>query len=388
MSAAALLSQQILDLTFRVPFLGQCLSALPRSADPQVPGTCLRRLATQIPGLAFAPQYVNEQSAEALQGALLHELLHLILKHPQETGGIRYPFLGHLAADWVVHTYLEALGVRGDFPPTFWQELDCQPPPGSWGATYAVLLEVKQEVRELIQSDEYWNMAISRHQYWAEVAHEDAWLRPWFAERASSAESTLGWGTLPGALQAQLAELWVPAGLPWPRLLQQFLLTAATSHRGTTLHRLSRRYGIPPALRTRPRCRILVVLDTSASISEKQLAAFWQEIRIAARQTAEWWVAEADTQVQRLYPFRGQLPATAQGRGGTSFDPALQLAATQLRPDGIIYFTDGEGPTPQQQTGCPILWMLVGPRRPLPLPGQLVWMDDPLNAMERLNFSA
>lgn len=388
MSAAAVLSQQILDLTFRVPFLGQCLSALPRSADPQVSGMCLRRLATEVPGLAFAPQYVLEQSAGAVQGALLHELLHLILQHPQETGTTPHPFLGHLAADWVVHTYLEALGVQGDFPATFWHELDRQPPPGVWAVTYAVLLGVKQEVQELIQGDEYWDRAISRHQYWSEVAREDAWLRPWFAERAGFAEAMVGWGTLPGVLQAQLTRLWASPRLPWFRLLQQFLLTAATSHRGMTLHRSSSRYGVPPALRTRPRCRILVVLDTSASISEKQLAAFWQEISTAAQQTAEWWIAEVDSQVQRLYPFRGQQPTTAQGRGGTAFDPALQLAATQLRPDGIIYFTDGEGPTPQQQAGCPILWVLVGPPRPLALPGQLIWMDDSTNATGRLNFSA
>ena len=33
----------------------------------------------------------------------------------------------------------------------------------------------------------------------------------------------------------------------------------------------------------------------------------------------------------------------------------------RLRPDGIVYFTDGQGPLPGAAPGVPVLWVLTRP---------------------------
>ena len=55
-------------------------------------------------------------------------------------------------------------------------------------------------------------------------------------------------------------------------------------------------------------------------------------------------VVECDAVVQRTYPYRGRL-TSVHGRGGTDLRPAFaaQVLGT-VKPDVIVYFTDGDGP--------------------------------------------
>ena len=73
-------------------------------------------------------------------------------------------------------------------------------------------------------------------------------------------------------------------------------------------------------------------------------------------------VCECDTEVTRVQPFRGRIESV-QGRGGTDlrppFDPALRA---REGIDAVVYFTDGEGPTPDRAPDCPTLWVLTDPR--------------------------
>ena len=72
-------------------------------------------------------------------------------------------------------------------------------------------------------------------------------------------------------------------------------------------------------------------------------------------------VAECDVEVTRVYPFAGTLSSVA-GRGGTDLRPVFAreiLGATKA--DGVVYFTDGEGPSPDEPPPLPTLWILTKP---------------------------
>jgi predicted metal-dependent peptidase len=80
-----------------------------------------------------------------------------------------------------------------------------------------------------------------------------------------------------GRLLAELAEH--KASLDWHRALRLFASTASATWLKDTLHRRSKCYGTVPGFRIKPRRRLAVALDTSASIGGPELAAFVGEMR-------------------------------------------------------------------------------------------------------------
>lgn len=85
-------------------------------------------------------------------------------------------------------------------------------------------------------------------------------------------------------------------------------------------------------------------------------------------------VVECDAEIQRTYPFTGELPEVC-GRGGTDLRPPLEPAVlATIRPDVVVYFTDGEGPAHADAPRVPVLWCLtLGAEPPAPW-GRTVWM--------------
>jgi predicted metal-dependent peptidase len=95
---------------------------------------------------------------------------------------------------------------------------------------------------------------------------------------------------------------------------------------------------------------------TSAELVEvsRQLSAIAGHARIL--------IAECDVEVTRVYPFTGAI-AEVEGRGGTDLRPVFApefLGAH--RPDGVVYFTDGEGPFPDEPPRVATLWILTKPK--------------------------
>lgn len=126
------------------------------------------------------------------------------------------------------------------------------------------------------------------------------------------------------------------------------------------MRRPSRRYGTLPGTKVRPHRRLLVAIDTSGSISDRDLSDFFAEIYGIWRGGAEVLVAECDCELQRVWIFDGELPRAVCGRGGTSFEPVFRwLDADDRRFDGLVYLTDGYGPPVQTAPRCAVLWVLA-----------------------------
>jgi predicted metal-dependent peptidase len=83
---------------------------------------------------------------------------------------------------------------------------------------------------------------------------------------------------------------------------------------------------------------------------------------------------EADCEVHGVYRYRQRLKSV-QGRGGTDFRPALAPDFLRmLRPELVIYFTDGVGTAPEAPPRFPLIWCLTpGSTPPAPY-GRVVRM--------------
>lgn len=112
--------------------------------------------------------------------------------------------------------------------------------------------------------------------------------------------------------------------------------------------------------RTVLRPTILVAIDTSLSMTESELTEIAKQLRPMS-ELAQLVIAECDAKVTRTYPFRG-LISSVKGRGGTDLRPVFQPnVLARHGADGVVYFTDGEGPFPDQEPKVPVLWMLTKP---------------------------
>lgn len=154
------------------------------------------------------------------------------------------------------------------------------------------------------------------------------------------------------------------ARMDWKTALRLFATPQKKAH--TTYSRPNRRFprrvGEIPGRIRRPdvACpkRLMVVVDTSGSMSTQELNEIAGELRRLGR-LARFTVAECDTIVHRVYPFAGAFREAA-GRGGTDLRPVFEpVFLAEHRPDGVVYFTDGEGPYPPHPPGVPTLWVLT-----------------------------
>jgi predicted metal-dependent peptidase len=166
---------------------------------------------------------------------------------------------------------------------------------------------------------------------------------------------------------ARLVDHLLQPQLPWRMLLARYMTAVARDD--YSWQRPSRREGaaILPSLRS-AHVDIVVVIDTSGSISDEEMNEFIAEVnaikgQLGARITlhacdealAEQgpWLFEAWEEIR--------LPESFAGGGGTSFVPAFEWAERQDRtPNLLLYFTDADGEFPKREPAFPVLWLVKG----------------------------
>ena len=172
-------------------------------------------------------------------------------------------------------------------------------------------------------------------------------------------------GRTPGRLLEELGGIAEPptVAFDWRTALAMFVAARrAPAHRwGRPNRRFPSRVGEVPGrvyvARDITRPRLLIALDTSMSITDKELAEVARQLRVVAEHV-DLVVAEIDTEIAHVGPFDGLL-ARVHGRGGTDLRPAFQPAFLGAQGvSGVVYFTDGQGPFPAQPPTVPTLWVL------------------------------
>lgn len=90
------------------------------------------------------------------------------------------------------------------------------------------------------------------------------------------------------------------------------------------------------------KAKVLVVVDTSGSISTKDLCDFFSEINHVYKAGTVVDIIENDTCIQRQYTYNGKWDLQASGRGGTILDEAIEYYNNHRRDyTAMVVFTDG-----------------------------------------------
>lgn len=195
--------------------------------------------------------------------------------------------------------------------------------------------------------------------------------RQWQQRTAAAAQQAMAAGKMGGAL-ARLVDHLLQPQLPWRMLLARYMNQVARDD--YSYMRPSRREGsvIFPSLRS-GQADLVVALDTSGSVGEKELAQFLSEVNALKGQLrARVTLLACDSALTEGSPWEFEpwdelrLPENIKGGGGTSFVPVFDWIARQGRqPDLLLYFTDAIGDFPKQEPNFPTLWLVKG-KAPVP----------------------
>lgn len=368
------------------PFYGHFFTGLIKSITPPVDliDTLAVGERNGITTLYINPFFWNEilNSLKLKLGGIKHEILHIVYLHIFRYKLFKHKLIFNIAADLVVNQLIsrdhliDGAVFLDNFP-----ELNLLPHQHV-NYYYDALMDLykrktsgrkEEESKDNISwgnlkglLDEF-NPNQRRHILWRELDELSSAEKELLESAAKqSIENTLrrlkteDFGKLPAGLQEYLREFEksLQPAVNWKRVLRLFANNSSKTRVKNTLRRPSKRYGTNPGIKVKKKQKILIAVDTSGSIGEKELQEFFNEIYHIWKQGTTIQIVECDTDIHQTYFYKGETPKTVQGGGGTAFDKPIRYANDLFHPDALIYFTDGYGPNPELQCNCPLLWLI------------------------------
>jgi len=314
--------------------------------------------------------------SEHRYGVIKHEVLHIVFKHTLINNNQYHHLTMNIAMDLVVNQYVERQCLPDesifleDFPELqmekdqtchyYYQELMAlkEGLNGEYAGT--------QSAKTFLSIHEA-SHGLNRHKKWSEIfsqnnvdkalteAQIDNLMH--IAHQRTSAKS---YGTLPAGIRFWIEQILFKTAplVDWRRVIKLFSESSSKTKIKTTLKRPSKRYGTVPGIKVRRLRKLLIAVDTSGSINKDELSVFFNEIYHIWRKGAEIEVVECDTRIQRTYKYQGKSPKFVKGAGGTDFNAPIAYGNTDYFPDGLIYFTDGLAPPPNERPRYPLLWVI------------------------------
>lgn len=176
------------------------------------------------------------------------------------------------------------------------------------------------------------------------------------------AQESNEWGTISGNLQ-QMIEANLVVRMDYKKVLSSFRANILSQNRELTRTRPNRRYGFDfMGSHYKFTTKLLVAVDVSGSISDKELSKFFSIInRFFKYGIKNIDVIQFDynitSSVMNLKKAKKSIKVT--GRGGTSFQPPIDYYTAHKEYDGLIIFTDGYAEIPRPTTYRRILWVLT-----------------------------
>ena len=176
------------------------------------------------------------------------------------------------------------------------------------------------------------------------------------------AQESNEWGSISGNLQ-QMIEANLIVSMNYKKILSSFRASILSQNRELTRTRPNRRYGFDfMGSHYKFTTKLLVAVDVSGSISDKELSKFFSIInRFFKYGIKDIDVIQFDfnitAPIMNLKKAKKSIKVT--GRGGTSFQPPIDYYTAHKEYDGLIIFTDGYANIPNNSTHRRILWVLT-----------------------------
>lgn len=382
-------------------FYAMTLAPLLRLERKDIPAMAVGAINKRF-ALFYNTQWINENPFEYVVGVLEHEALHLVLEHLSR--GLRFrtaltgdelaffsTTLDQYAADMAVNSLL--------IKSNEWMKdnkFDSMITPSAYGLPmdksyewYARQLlkmvkkdpDLKKQLADGLTPDGQHGKWSAAHAAWEQMcagmsdgekealANElDRQARTILKKTSRDYQKTCG--SVPAHLASIIEELLAPPRIAWERLLRRAVVstkkykwvrsTARPNRRHLGIAKLS---NFPGRVKDRI-FHVVFVVDTSGSMGTPELALAFNELQHLQKVDSDIKITiiEADVGVHKVYTigFNSTIDPEFHGRGGTSFDLALE-EAQKHKPDIALYYTDGYAspPRPPSRVSCPFFWLLT-----------------------------
>ena len=149
-------------------------------------------------------------------------------------------------------------------------------------------------------------------------------------------------GKIPGRIETIIEELLKPQ-VNWKTLLRNAIMKGLGKNVKRTWTRPSRKYPLFPGKELLKTNKVIVLVDTSGSISEQELQQFVSEVYSIVKETSDvvviFWDADVqgETTLKRPSDIK-KIKIT--GRGGTQIYPALEYATKKYKDGVYVIFSD------------------------------------------------
>jgi predicted metal-dependent peptidase len=352
--------------------------------------------------IAFGPEFLDSLTDSELDFVMMHEILHVVLQHCAR-GEDRDQERFNIACDIVVnsnilqenkmdlksitlHQWGESMHLAPDgkegYEYTAEQVYDMLAPssptkklpkPGGFGKGRAKQEQGKFE--DCGPGDKIWD----DHSQWSRFEEDDALRAVWVkqfseaCEAISIREKVNGRGLLPLFAQRLLEKLRNPQ-VDWRTILNEFVQEEVNDY---SFSPPDRRFQDSPFFlpdfnemgKSDEPTDILFMIDTSASMTDKEITAAFSEVKGAIDQydgKLKGWLGFFDAAIIEPKPFESVddvLKIKPAGGGGTDFQIIFEYVHQHMQsnlPACIIILTDGYAPFPQEHLArdIPVLWLI------------------------------
>ncbi|MFF4578573.1 VWA-like domain-containing protein [Streptomyces sp. NPDC001373] len=368
------------------PYLASALYAL--TVVPSPGPTGVRTMGVDRYWRCYvSPEFVERTPVPELAGVWIHEVAHLLRDHHGRADRLpaadqRDPLRINIAQDCEINDDLLADGLR--LP-------DGRMEPGRFGLPAGGLFEGYLPGIPRTPPHEHVDCGSGAHGVpapWelgdggagtARIGPVEAEaLRRTTAQAMRAHRRTRGRGSLPAGWERWAEEVLEPV-VDWRRALTGAVREAAAWAAGAvdyTYRRPSRRTPalggrvVLPSLR-RPLPRVAIVVDTSGSMGDEELAAALGEVTGVLREVGVGGnrvaVLACDADVQAVNRVTSAQQVTLAGGGGTDMRVGIAAAlAVPDRPDIVVVLTDGYTPWPEGALPCRVIAALIGAGAPQP----------------------
>ena len=205
------------------------------------------------------------------------------------------------------------------------------------------------------------------HDGWGEMSEEDreyvkAKVKQAACDAAKECDSKGSWGNVPAELRRQIKAALV-AEIPWQKIIDRFCGYSRRANRTTSYSRIHSTMGrLVPGAKRGYTSSVATYIDQSGSVSDKELALCFGELRSLAKNT-EFTCFHFDTEVDlksKKVWKRSQTPEASRTRaGGTCFKaPSRHAVKNKKNFDGYIILTDGYADDPGPSL-IPRAWIIT-----------------------------
>lgn len=353
----------MVHLLLKQPFYGYMAASVTAVESPDIPAITM----TSSPSLRLL---YNREWYEGLKephavGAVIHELLHMMLLHPFRKGNREHQ-LWVVACDMAVNEHIDPEML---LPDAVTVEKICRetkekiPPLKSAEFYYDIIskgedvvsfLEKDKEILVILRSGQQLKAYKSMEEESSEVNRNA--LKSMLSDLIYQARME---GEIPGSMGDFIDEIYKTSEVNWRNVLKRFLSGKGKMLTRKTCKRESKRFENMPGNKRTLGTKALLALDESGSISSEQISKFYNEMLSIKKITGtSISVTQFDTQCTEPVPIEKYTKEKKRIKnGGTDFRPVFKLA-DKMRMPLLIIFTDGDGTAPEH-SNQKVLWVLT-----------------------------